>query len=61
MISKRISYIYNSNKSCFDFYEICITQQIIDDKDTLDSILFDCQCALLLIDITEKESLEIIK
>ena len=61
MISKRISYIYNSNKSCFDFYEICITQQIIDDKDTLDSILFDCQCALLLIDITDKESLEIIK
>ena len=61
MITKRISYIYNSNKSSFDFYEICITQQLIDDTDTLDSILFDCQCALLLIDITDKESLDIIK
>ena len=61
MITKRISYIYNSNKCSFDFYEICITQEVIDDTDTLDSILFDCQCVLLLIDITDKESLNIVK
>ena len=61
MTTKRISYNYNSKKLNFDLYEICVTQQILDDKETLDSILFDCQCALLLIDITDKESLNIIK
>ena len=59
MITKRISTDFNSNKINFDFYEICITDQLSEDKDTLDSFLFDCQCILLLIDITDKESLNI--
>ena len=55
MITTRISREY-STKMNFDFFEICITDEILQDSDLLDSILFDCQCALLLIDITEKES-----
>ena len=61
IITKGITYTYNSKKLNIDFYEICVTQQIIDDKETLESFLFDCQCALLLIDITDKESLDFIK
>ena len=60
MISKRLSIEY-STKMNFDFYEICITDQLLKDTDTLDSFLFDCQCLLLLIDITDNESFIFIK
>lgn len=60
MISKRLSIEYSS-KMNFDFYEICITDQLLKDTDTLDSFLFDCQCLLLLIDITDNESFSFIK
>ena len=50
-----------SPKANFDFYEICISDKLLGDTDTLDSFLFDCQCALLLIDITDKESFNQIK
>lgn len=62
MNTKRISSDYlASTKVNFDFFEICITSQILEDKDTLNTFLFDCQCALLLIDITDKESLNKLK
>ena len=61
MITKRVVTEYNSKKLNYDFYEICITQEILDDLDTLDSILFDCQCALLFIDITDVESFNMAK
>ena len=62
MITKRISNDYlGSNQIVYDFYEICITDKLLEDKDTLDSFLFDCQCALFLIDITDKESFNKVK
>ena len=62
MTSKRISSGYfDSNQINYDFFEICVTDKLIEDNDTIDSLLFDCQCALLLIDITDKESFENIK
>ena len=60
MITKRLSVEYKT-KLNFDFFEICISDKLLDDTDTLDSFLFDCQCALLLIDITDKESFNQIK
>ena len=62
MITKRISNDYlGSNQTVYDFYEICITDKLLEDKDTLDSFLFDCQCVLFLIDITDKESFNKVK
>jgi small GTP-binding protein len=62
MISKRISSGYfDSNKINYDFFEICVTEKLLEDNDTIDCLLFDCQCALFLIDITDKESFEKIK
>ena len=60
MITKRLSIDYTT-KLNFDFFEICISDKLLEDIDTLDSLLFDCQCALLLIDITDKESFNQIK
>ena len=60
MITKRISKEYKT-KINFDFFEISISDKLLEDTDTLDSFLFDCQCLLLLIDITDKESFEQIK
>jgi small GTP-binding protein len=60
MTSTRLSREY-STKMNFDFFEICITDEILEDSDLLDSFLFDCQCALFLIDITDKESFNQIK
>ena len=60
MITKRLSIDYTT-KLNFDFFEICISDKLLEDIDTLDSFLFDCQCALLLIDITDKESFNKIK
>ena len=55
MTTTRLSREY-STKMNFDFFEICITDEILEDLDLLDSFLFDCQCALFIIDITDKES-----
>ena len=55
MTTARLSREYSITMN-FDFFEICITDQILEDSDLLDSFLFDCQCALFLIDITDKES-----
>ena len=55
MTTARLSREY-STKMNFDFFEICITDEILEDSDLLDSFLFDCQCALFIIDITDKES-----
>ena len=56
-ITKRI----NRDKFNYDFFEICITKELLEDEDTIKSFLLDCQCVLLLIDITDKESFNKIK
>jgi len=36
---------------------VILSNEILDTNDTLESFLFDCQCALLLVDLTEQKSL----
>ena len=44
-----------------DLYEIRTDEKIIYDENLLDALLFDCQCALFLIDITNHNSIYPIK
>lgn len=42
----------------YNFFEVTINDKMLEIYDTINSILFDCQCAILLIDITNQQSLE---
>ena len=44
-----------------NLYEIRLEEKIIDNKTLLDAFLFDCQCALFLVDMTNSKSLDLIK
>lgn len=44
-----------------NIYEINVDENLIKDVAILDTYLFQCQCALFLIDITSKESFELVK
>jgi Ras-related protein Rab-1A len=41
--------------------EIRVNQELIDDKDLLSSYMFECQCAIFLVDITSGESFTLSK
>ena len=42
-------------------YEIRIDEEFVKDKDLIDSFLYECQCALFLVDITNTDSFNLIK
>lgn len=44
-----------------NIYEIRIDENFVTNKDLIDTFLFECQCALFLVDITNKDSFELIK
>ena len=44
-----------------NLYEVLIDENIIKDKVKIKNILFDCQCALFLVDITSNESFKLMK
>ena len=44
-----------------NIYEIRINDNFIKNKAYIDSFLFDCECALFLVDITNPESFELVK
>ena len=49
---------FQSSNIIYNFIEVRISDEILDSNDTLESLLFDCQCVLFLIDLTEKKSLD---
>ena len=61
IVTKRISNNHFSTTLNCDLFEVLITDKLLDDRETIDSFLFDCQCALFLIDITDKESFTKVK
>ena len=42
-------------------YEIRINDSFILNKELIESYLYECQCAIFLVDITKKESFDLIK
>jgi small GTP-binding protein len=44
-----------------NIYEIRIDENLINNQELLDSFLYECQCALFLVDITKEESFELIQ
>ena len=44
-----------------NIYEITFDENLLEDKQSLEAFLYECQCALFLLDITSKKSYELIK
>ena len=44
-----------------NLYEIRIDENLINDKDLIHTFLFDCQCAIFLVDITNSISFDLMK
>jgi len=42
-------------------YEVCVDSSLIQNKELIETYLFECQCALLLVDITKEDSFNLIK
>ena len=61
-MTSRISGELDQSKSLdLNIYEIRIDQPFIENKSTIETFLYECQCALLLVDITNKDSFQLIK
>ena len=52
---------FESSNIDYYFYEVTISEKILKDIDTIQSILYECQCIILLIDITNKESIKLLE
>ena len=44
-----------------NLYEIRIDENFVNDKDLIEAYLFDCQCAIFLVDISNSASFDLIK
>jgi len=42
-------------------YEVCIDSTFNENKETIETYLFECQCALFLVDITKEDSFNLVK
>ena len=62
ILTKEISVKYDQNKTLdLNIFEIRINDNLIEKNYFIDNLLFDCQCALFLVDITNQESFLLIK
>ena len=61
-MTSRISGELDQSKSLdLNIYEVRVDQPFIENKSTIETFLYECQCALLLVDITNKDSFQLIK
>ena len=61
-ITSKISVDLEGNKTlALNIYEIRIDNDFLQKKDLIETFLYECQCALFLIDITNKDSFDLIK
>lgn len=61
-MTSRISGELDQSKSLdLNIYEIRVDQPFLENKSTIETFLYECQCALLLVDITNKDSFQLIQ
>lgn len=53
--------IDNSKNLNFNIYEIRINEELINDNSKISVFLFNCKCVIFIIDITNKNSFDLIK
>ena len=60
--TSKISVDFEQNKTLnLNLYEIRIDENFVKDQELINTFLFDCQCALFLVDITNADSFKLIK
>ena len=59
VITSRLS--IDSKKLDLNVYEVRIDQSLLENKNIIEVFLYECQCALFLLDITNSESFDLIK
>ena len=59
VITSRLS--IDSNKLDLNVYEVRIEQSLLENQNLIEVYLYECQCALFLVDITNSESFALIK
>ena len=62
IITNKIASELEKNKMMYlNLYEITIDSPLIEDETLIETFLFECQCALFLVDITKEDSFKLIK
>lgn len=62
MVTSRIQTELEQSKSLdLNIYEVRINESFLQDEPTINSFLYECQCALFMVDITSPESFRFIK
>ena len=62
VITSRFSADLNESKSIdLNIYEIRIDKELIENESLIDTYLYECQCALFLVDITNTDSFKLVK
>jgi len=62
VVTSRISGTLEQSKSLdLNVYEVCIDSTFNENKETIETYLFECQCALFLVDITKEDSFNLVK
>lgn len=56
-----ISQIEEGKDLNINLYEILLEQDLLSKKELIEVYLLDCQCAIFLIDITNKNSFDLVK
>ena len=59
--NKIISELEKNKMMYLNLYEITIDSPLIEDETLIETFLFECQCALFLVDITKEDSFKLIK
>ena len=56
-ISEESEGYFSTSNIIYNFYEVSLTEKIFNDSNIINALLLDCQCALFLLDVTNKDSL----
>ena len=59
--NKIISELEKNKMMYLNLYEITIDSSLIEDETLIETFLFECQCAIFLVDITKEDSFKLIK
>ena len=61
IIANKISSEFENKVIYLNLYEITIDSSFIENQSLIETFLYECQCALFLVDITKEDSFKLVK